>query len=281
MTEPFDPQRIIAALEHTKLHFAEGETPEQAIRQLCQEAIHYGMATVCVRPEYVSLARECLGHSHSTALAAVVGFPERPITPKDQAEYPIIGACNSTTKLQEITTIQMYGGEEFDAVMNVRFMQTDKEIDGHFTRDELQALRMVAGDMPIKLILEVDLLSEDELRYAIQCAVNAGMDMIKTSTGYIKGGTGATPERIRFMRRTLDELGAAHIGIKASGGVRTLTDAKAVLEAGACRIGTSNAVAIAEEARKEAQGGVAHMPDAAAATASAGGALPSVSSTSY
>jgi deoxyribose-phosphate aldolase len=247
-SSPSPAQQLISKLEHTKLHFEHGANEDALIRQLCEEAQQYGMATVCVRPQHVMVAREALGHRSDVILAAVVGFPEHPVTREVHEECPVIGACNSTTKLQEITTIQGSGGEEFDVVMNVAFLKTDYEIGGSFTLKELQGLRMAAGDMPIKLILEVDLLSDDEIRFALSQAVEADIDTIKTSTGYLKGGQGATPERIAFIRHYLDELGAFHIGIKASGGVRSLDDALAVQAVGATRIGSSACVAIAQAA---------------------------------
>lgn len=249
MTSPLTPaQQLITKLEHTKLSFDYGEDAHATVRQICEEAKHYGMATVCVRPEHVLTAREALGHKTNVVLAAVAGFPERPVSREDHDACPVIGACNSSTKLQEITTAQGSGAEEFDVVMNVAFLKKDFEINGEFTLKELQGLRMVAYDMPIKLILEVDLLSEDELRFAIVQAVEADIDTIKTSTGYLKEGVGSTPERIAFIRKTLDELGAFHMGIKASGGIRTLEDALAVQAAGATRIGSSACVAIAQAA---------------------------------
>ena len=248
MTIPTPAQQLISKLEHTKLSFDYGEDVHATVRRICEEAKEYGMATVCVRPEHVLTAREALGHKTDVRLAAVAGFPERPVSRQDHEECPVIGACYSSTKLQEVTTAQGSGAEEFDVVMNVAFLKKDLEIGGTFTLKELQGLRMVADDMPIKLILEVDLLSEDELRFAIAQAVEADMDTIKTSTGYLKEGLGATPERIAFIRKTLDGLGAFHVGIKASGGIRTLEDALAVQAAGATRIGSSACVAIAQAA---------------------------------
>lgn len=249
MSSPPSPaQQLIRKLEHTKLQFAYGEDEEASIRQLCEEAKQYGMATVCVRPQHVLVAREALGYKTDVVLAAVAGFPDAPVSRADHEECPVIGACNSTTKLQEIMTAQGSGAEEFDVVLNVAFLKTDFEIGGTFTLTELQGLRMAAGDDPIKLILEVDLLSDEEIRFAIQQAIEADIDTIKTSTGFLKEGIGATPERIAFIRKTLDELGAYHIGIKASGGVRTLEDALAVQSAGATRIGSSSCVAIAQAA---------------------------------
>jgi len=247
-TVPTPAELLISKLEHTKLSFEYGEDADASVRKLCEEAMQYGMATVCVRPEHVLTAREALGHKTNVVLAAVAGFPEAPVNRQDHEECPVIGACYSSTKLQEITTAQGSGAEEFDVVMNVAFLKKDHEIGGEFTLKELQGIRMVADDMPIKLIVEVDLLSEDELRFAIAQAVEADIDTIKTSTGYLKEGIGATPERIAFIRKTLDDLGAFHVGIKASGGIRTLEDALAVQAAGATRIGSSACVAIAQAA---------------------------------
>jgi len=251
MIDVNDPHAIIGTLEHTKLAFAHRADVVAEITQLCEEAKHYGMATVCVRPEHVGVARRALGNRTNVLLAAVVAFPAEPIIKAKHEECPVIGACASTTKMQEISSTQMEGVEELDIVLNVAFLKTDREVNGDFTLRELKALRMCAGDMPIKLILETDLLTDDDIVYTVRIAVDAELDMIKTSTGFITDGQGAQVNHIRLIRKTLDEAGASHMGIKASGGVRTLEDVKALLEAGATRIGTSVGVLIAKEALGE------------------------------
>ena len=218
------------------------------MERLCQEATQYGFAAVCVRPIHFTTARYALGATSVVALAGVVGFPEQPLTKAIEKAHPIIGAVNSTTKLQEISSAQMEGVDELDVVMNNAYFKTDVEVGGTFTAEEFTGLRTCADDLPIKLILETDLLTPEEIKQAVTIAVHCGIDTIKTSTGFITDGVGATVETIELIRETLDGLGATHVGIKASGGVKTYTQALALIQAGATRIGSSNCVAIAEEA---------------------------------
>ncbi|MCS6267150.1 MAG: deoxyribose-phosphate aldolase [Vampirovibrio sp.] len=243
------PQHVVNALEHTLLKW-DCKEPEshQLVERLCQEAKQYGFAAVCVRPIHFTTARYALGVTSSVALAGVVGFPEFPLTKAIEKAHPMIGAVNSTTKLQEISCAQMEGVDELDVVLNSAYFKTDFEVGGSFTEDELTGLRTCADDLPIKLILETDLLTSEEIKKVVAIAVACGMDTIKTSTGFITDGIGATVETITLIRQTLDALGATHVGIKASGGVKTYAQALALLQAGATRIGSSNCVAIAQEA---------------------------------
>jgi deoxyribose-phosphate aldolase len=243
------PQQVIGALEHTLLRW-EGSVAQshQQVERLCKEALDYGFATVCVRPVHYTTARMALGVSATVKLAGVIGFPDMPITKAKQQEHPVIGAVNSTFKLQEIACAQMEGVDELDVVMNNAYLKTDVEVCGDFTQQELTACRTSADDLPIKLILETDLLSPVEIQVAIKLAVEAGIDTIKTSTGFITDGVGATVEVVTVIRETLETLGATHVGIKASGGIKTYAQAVAVMQAGATRIGSSNCVAIAKEA---------------------------------
>lgn len=242
------PKEIAALLDHTWLVVPPGTAVEPVVQQLCAEAQHHGFAAVCVRPQHVRLARQALGVSSPVALAVVVGFPEKKLTRADEVAYPVVGNVESTTKFQEICMAISEGAEELDVVMNVSFFKADLDSGHDFTRQELAGLRSAAGDVPIKLILETDLLQPDEVKQAVQWAVAAGMDTIKTSTGMLSDGQGATVETVGHIRQVLDELGVAgSVGIKASGGVRTLAQVLALQQAGATRIGTSNALAIMAE----------------------------------
>ena len=249
MIKTITPETVVKALEHTLLRW-DCKDPEshQLVERLCQEATQYGFAAVCVRPIHFTTARYALGATSVVALAGVVGFPEQPLTKAIEKAHPIIGAVNSTTKLQEISSAQMEGVDELDVVMNNAYFKTDVEVGGTFTAEEFTGLRTCADDLPIKLILETDLLTPEEIKQAVTIAVHCGIDTIKTSTGFITDGVGATVETIELIRETLDGLGATHVGIKASGGVKTYTQALALIQAGATRIGSSNCVAIAEEA---------------------------------
>jgi deoxyribose-phosphate aldolase len=231
----------LATVEHTKLAFNVGDDAPALITQLCNEAMEHGFATVCVRPEHAEHARQCLGNS-AVRLAGVVGFPEKPVTKATQADYPVIGAVNSTTKFQEISCLQMAGVDELDVVMNVAFFQTDLETGGNFTETELKALVNCADDLPIKLIIETDLLTPSQVGEATRLAARCGMAWVKTSTGFISDGHGATVETVALIRHTLNEAGYTQVGVKASGGISTFAQAEALLQAGANRLGTSRAL---------------------------------------
>jgi deoxyribose-phosphate aldolase len=141
------PQHVINALEHTLLKW-DCKDPEShaLVERLCQEAKHFGFAAVCVRPIHFTTARYALGVTASIALAGVVGFPELPLTQALEKAHPMIGAVNSTTKLQEISSAQMEGVDELDVVMNNAYFKTDFEVGGSFTADELTGLRSCADD---------------------------------------------------------------------------------------------------------------------------------------
>lgn len=233
--------QLLATVEHTKLAFNVGDNETTLITQLCHEAMTHGFATVCVRPAHAELARTVLGAS-PVLLAGVVGFPEKTISRAFHAEYPVIGAVNSTTKFQEIASLQMAGADELDVVMNVAFFKTDVETGGNFTESELLGLVGCASNMPIKLILETDLLTQEEVVQATLLAAKCGVAWVKTSTGFITDGVGATVETVALMRRTLDEAGYTQVGVKASGGIKTLAQAEALVQAGANRLGTSRAL---------------------------------------
>lgn len=246
--------QIAATIDHTHLYTidsavamaAHAETEHNAkVEQLCKEAMANGFAAVCVRPSQAPLARRFLGVEHSVKLATVVGFPDKPVTPEEQAAYPTIGACSSTTKLQEIVMGLSEGVEELDVVMNVEFFKTDLETGGDFTEQELGAVLQAAGGMAtIKWIIETDLLSPEQIVAAVKLAARLGVDCIKTCTGFVKGGQGATPEIVTLIKQTLLEAGKPEIWIKASGGIQTAQQALALLEAGASRLGTSRAMTI-------------------------------------
>jgi deoxyribose-phosphate aldolase len=243
------PQHVIKALEHTLLRWdCKDAESHRLVESLCQEAKQYGFAAVCVRPVHFTTARYALGVTSSVALAGVIGFPEHPLTKAIEKDHPMIGAVNSTTKLQEISSAQMEGVDELDVVINSAYFKTDVEVGGSFTADELKGLRTCADDLPIKLILETDLLTPAEIKQAVAIAVACRIDTIKTSTGFITDGVGATVEVVTLIRETLDDLGATHVGIKASGGVKTYAQALALMQAGATRIGSSQCVSIAQEA---------------------------------
>lgn len=197
----------------------------QEVEQLCAEAKEHGFFAVCVNPYYVRHAVKLLSSS-KVAVATVVGFP--------------LGQNLSDIKIAEAQRAISEGAEEIDMVINIAALR-DKQID--YVRDEIRAIVKTARDHFVKVIIECDLLSSEEKVAATRASAEAGAAFVKTSTGFVKNGRGATVEDVRLMRET---LGSAKVAIKASAGIRDYAKAKALIEAGATRLGTSAGVAIVQ-----------------------------------
>jgi deoxyribose-phosphate aldolase len=234
--------RLARAIDHTKLTFAPGEDETQAIPRLCREAREMGFYAVCVRPRHVGLCRELLAGS-PVKIAAVIGFPPQKVQMEAEWQWPTIGGFSTAEKLAEIATALQAGADELDLVIHVADLKQDAQDGGCRVPDELRAIRQAAGEHPVKAIIETDLLSPSEIVQATRVCAQAGLAMVKTSTGMIAGGQGATLENIGLIAETLRALNSG-LGIKASGGVQTRKQAVAFLDAGACRIGTSSGIAI-------------------------------------
>ena len=198
------------------------DTTSDQVADLCREAAHYNFATVFVHPAYVPLAASLL-QGTQVRTGAPVGFP--------------MGASTTAVKRFEATELLRLGAQELDMVMNVGALKSrDRQ------RVELDIRGVVeiahgAGAL-LKVILETCLLTLDEKIVACELAVAAGADFVKTSTGLAGGG--ATPDDVALMRGVVGD----RAGVKAAGGIRTLADALAMIEAGANRIGTSTAAPI-------------------------------------
>lgn len=213
-------ERIARALEHTLLR---ADAVDADIVQLCEEARRLGLRAVCVTPHWVSRCRELLDGS-PVAVCTVVGFP--------------LGAALTEVKVYEAMHARLRGAEELDVVMNVGAAR-----DGlwEFVERELAAVVSASPGLVHKVILECACLSEDRKLHAVEAARRAGAAFVKTSTGFGPGG--ATVEDVRLLSRAA----GTGMGVKAAGGIRTLSQVRAMLGAGAVRIGTSSAVAIMEE----------------------------------
>jgi deoxyribose-phosphate aldolase len=198
------------------------DTTSDQVAELCREAAHYCFATVFVHPAYVPLAASLL-QGTPVRTGAPVGFP--------------MGASTTAVKRFEAAELLRLGAQELDMVMNVGALKSrDRQ------RVELDIRGVVeiahgAGAL-LKVILETCLLTLDEKIVACELAVAAGADFVKTSTGLAGGG--ATPDDVALMRGVVGD----RAGVKAAGGIRTLADALAMIEAGANRIGTSTAAPI-------------------------------------
>ena len=196
------------------------------IDTLCEEAATYGFASVCVQPMWVARATARL-RGKSPAVCTVVGFP--------------LGATTATSKAFETKEAIEHGATEIDMVLPIgALLEGDEET----VRAHIRAVVRAANGILVKVIIETCLLTDEQKVRACQLAKEEGADYVKTSTGFSTGG--ATIDDIQLMRQTVGET----LGVKASGGVRTIDEARAMIEAGATRIGASAGVSIVQAESK-------------------------------
>ena len=208
---------LASYIDHTLL---KPDATRAQLEQLCAEAAEHQFSTVCVNGCRVDLAYSLLEDS-DVQVCTVVGFP--------------LGAMDADAKRYETEVAVDLGASEIDMVMNVgRFKDGEHDYIVREIRDVVEA----ADDRVVKVILETCLLTNDEIAQACKLVTQAQAHFVKTSTGF--GNAGATLEHVRLMRETVGQFA----GVKAAGGVRNADDARAMIEAGATRIGTSNGVAI-------------------------------------
>lgn len=211
-------KNIASIIDHTIL---KADATKEAVEKICKEAIEYKFASVCINPANVALCAELLKDS-GIKVCTVIGFP--------------LGANTSEVKAFETKDAIEKGANEVDMVINIGKLK-DKDYD--YVKKDIEAVVEAAkGKALTKVIIETCLLTDEEKVKACELAKEAGADFVKTSTGFSTGGS--TPEDIKLMRETV----GPEMGVKASGGVRSLKDAKAVIENGATRIGASASVAI-------------------------------------
>lgn len=210
-------------IDHTLL---KPEASKRDIERLCAEAAEFGFASVCVNPAWVKTAAAFLKGS-GVPVCTVIGFP--------------LGAAIADVKAFEARRAIFDGAREVDMVINIGALKSG---DICTVEDDIRAVAAAAHENGVlcKVIIETALLTDDEKVAACLAAKNAGADFVKTSTGFSKGG--ATVHDIALMRRTV----GSDLGVKASGGVKGIDDARAMFEAGATRIGASVGVKIAQEA---------------------------------
>jgi deoxyribose-phosphate aldolase len=215
---------IARLIDHTLL---KPDASREDIRKLCLEALKYGFASVCINPWNVSQAAELLRGSE-VRVCTVVGFP--------------LGATLPQVKVFEAEEAIKLGAQEIDMVINIGALKSksDEAVEADI-RGVVEASHR--GGAICKVILETSLLTTEEKVRGSLAAKNAGADFVKTSTGFSTGG--ATAEDVRLMRAVV----GGELGVKASGGVRSLEDVQKMVEAGATRIGASASVKILEQAR--------------------------------
>lgn len=199
-------------IDHTVL---KADTPLETVKRICDEAMEYGFASVCINPCHVAYCADYLKDS-DVNVCTVIGFP--------------LGANTSAVKAFETKDAIANGADEIDMVMNIGALK-DKNYD--LVRDDVKAVVEAANGTLVKVILETCLLTEDEIKKACELCVEAKADYVKTSTGF--STRGATIEDVRIMKEAVH--GKAKV--KAAGGVRTPEDMVKIVAAGADRIGTS------------------------------------------
>ncbi len=227
-------------IEDTLLMFSPTADPEALVHSRAKQALEEGFRALCVRPQHVLLAKQVLRAS-PVLVATVIGFPSQKHTLEAEQKTPTIGDIPCQDKLAEMDRALRDGADEFDVVMNVHFFKSLAETNIQ-NPEQIELIPMVqnARGRPVKLILETDLLSDMEIEQAVHMAVSAGVAMVKTSTGMLLGGKGATVpviSRLYEIGQTLPET--VRPGIKASGGVQTAAQALTLLQAGADVIGSS------------------------------------------
>lgn len=208
-----------ALIDHTLL---KPDASHSEIERLCREAAHFGFATVCVNPWYVPLAARLLRGS-GVKVCTVVGFP--------------LGATLPKIKAHEAEEAIKLGAHEIDVVQNIGALKSGQNERVEADLRGVVEISHSAGAI-CKVILETSLLSREEKVRSASLAKRAGADFVKTSTGFASGG--ATAEDVALLRETV----GSEMGVKASGGIRSLDDLRAMVNAGATRIGTSSGVKI-------------------------------------
>ncbi|HEV2485864.1 MAG TPA: deoxyribose-phosphate aldolase [Terracidiphilus sp.] len=215
-------QALAAVIDHTLL---EPYTTRTQVESLCDEAIRYGFACAMVNPVWASTAVGLLSGT-GIPVGVVIGFP--------------FGASLVSTLRQEAAALARLGARELDMVIPIGQLKSGNHQAVHNTIHAAVNIAHHHGSL-LKVILETSLLSMEEKLRGAEIAIQAGADFIKTSTGF--GGGGATPTDVALLRG----VAGGRCGVKASGGIHTLADVKAMLEAGANRIGASASVAIVRE----------------------------------
>lgn len=209
---------IASFIDHTLL---KPEATKEQIVKICQEAAEYKFASVCVNPAWVSVSAKELADS-PVKVCTVIGFP--------------LGASTSETKAFETADAIAKGAEEIDMVINIGALKSGDE---ELVKKDIEAVVEAAkGKAIVKVIIETCLLTDEEKVVASRLSKEAGADFVKTSTGISTGG--ATIADVKLMRETV----GPDLGVKASGGVRSLEDLQAMVDAGATRIGASSGVQI-------------------------------------
>lgn len=209
-------------IEHTLL---KQDAAKEEFEKLYDEAKKYNFRGVCVNPLYVKQAKTYLKDT-DVKVVTVVGFP--------------LGANTSQVKAFEAQKALTDGADEIDMVINVSAI---KDNNWDFVLEDIKCVKNVCFNNVLKVILETDLLTEDEIKKACEICVEAKADFVKTSTGFVKNGVGAKVKDVELMYKTVSPYG---LKVKASGGIRDRQSALNMIKAGAYSLGTSSGVKIVQ-----------------------------------
>ncbi len=213
-----DNSQIFPFIDHTLL---KATTTEKQITRLCEEALMYHTASVCIPPSYVKFARDKFPELN---ICTVIGFP--------------LGYSTTEVKCLEAKNAIRDGADEIDMVINLSWVKDGKFLE---IEREIAEVKAACGDKILKVIIETCYLTEDEKIALCKCVTNAKADFIKTSTGF--GTDGAKIEDIRLFKENIGK----NVKIKAAGGVKTKADLEMFIGEGCSRIGTSSAVRLLTE----------------------------------
>lgn len=207
-------------IEHTLL---KQDAKKEDIIKLAKEAKEYSFKGVCVNSCNVSIVKDIL-QGTDIKIVSVVGFP--------------LGDCTTSTKAFETEEAISLGADEIDMVINTGRLK-DKEYD--YVKEDIRAVKKACKGSVLKVIIETDLLTKEEIETACKLSIEAGADFVKSSTGFVKNGVGAKAEDVKLMADIVIPKG---LQVKASGGIRDKETAIKMIEAGAVRLGTSSGIAI-------------------------------------
>lgn len=207
-------------IEHTLL---KQDAKREEVKKLLDEAIEHKFLGVCVNPCNVSFAHEYLKDT-DVKIVTVIGFP--------------LGQSTTEVKILETIDAVKNGADEIDMVINDGKL---KDQEYNYIVDEISKIKFACQGRKLKVILETDLLTQEEIKKACELCIQGGADLVKTSTGFVKNGVGAKVEDVKLMFETVKKAG---LEVKASGGIRDKETALKMIEAGAVRLGTSSGVKI-------------------------------------
>ena len=207
-------------IEHTLL---KANASLSEIEKLASEAIKYNFFGICVNPSYVEFSKSLLKESN-VKLVTVVNFP--------------LASCTVDSILFQTEEVLKFGADEVDTVINISEL---KNKNYKKVVSDIKKTKEICKEHNLKVILETDLLTKEEIVIASNCAVEAGANFVKTSTGFVKNGVGAKVEDVKLMYKTVAVCG---LGVKASGGIKNYSQAIDLINAGASRLGTSSGVDI-------------------------------------